>query len=72
MSARHHKNNYDKAPPFTLTSRDAVCEKLGRRTTSDAQPSTLAVELRLPDGLRGPFGRIKRIKNRIGIHLIRT
>ena len=46
MSACHHKNNRDETPPFTLTSRDAVCEKLGRRNTNDAQPSTAAgVEL---------------------------
>ncbi len=44
----------------------------GRSSGKHVTTPRWAVEFRLPDGLRGPFGPIKRIKNRIGIHLIRT
>ena len=44
MSAWHHKNICDEAHLFTLTSRDAACEKLGSRAIRDdmTQPSTAA------------------------------
>ena len=46
--------------------------RCGRSSEKHVTAPSWAIEFRLPDGLCGPFGRIKRIKNRIGIHLIRT
>ena len=52
----------------------AVSESVrcGRSSGKHVTAPSWAIELRLPDGLRGPLGRVKRVKNRIGIHLVRT